>query len=818
MRHEIRDSESLHFTMEVIIGGTPTSGLAPKIRIYSINNDEYWQFTSGGAPSNVWVTNADYVSSPSDCEGDMGELQADGLPGVYDFNASVSGVGIFWSNSVATTSPDSADEGYVIRMEESTSGFLEYIHVVVSDVMVSSTSFSGAIDANVVQWEGNNVTATTTNGVPNVNVVEWDGSGVSGSGGIPDVDVVSSITVDANVVDWNNLGPYADPGNTTGVILSADSTTHFPNVDAASGGTISANVVDWGGLNPSLSVGSSTSFPVISVGGWRDGSSATDAETALGSSSGLPSINVEAWNDNTGSVTVRTSGANLSVGLPAVTVEGWGGDGDAAFSIGDTSKAPEISVRAWNTSDGNASHADAYVQTSAGGDAVSGDSLPMISVGGWGGDSDASFTVGNTSAVPEISVKAWNTTNNATTPTSADAYVFSAPGGSEYDHSVNTVLLPAITVKGWAGVSDAAVSVGTTNRFPRISVKTWEGAGTSVTGGSPTSPDDILVTWTQDYLPDGNSVVRRPNIRTQIIANNAIDEDAIQVDSVTYEEISATAAQEISDAVWNADIFNTIYNPHTGTAAPPNTNTMAEAMIIRYLSENMNHWTGGGTPVGTPVHTCNNADPNGQKFYSNRLLAHPLTEAEMISYVDRSIVVKKGFDLGTMSFDQDTQSYLGRIVSVGEEEGSGTQYFEIKLVNEDESSVPSPGLEASDVLIVKAETDSTMHEIAHEVWEEEVADHETKHTFGMFNRIIAGLAQYNHRITDSIYDETGRLLACRLVVYASAEDADAALPDTALTTVVVTSEYDEKQNMTKFLSKEEGAYADVDPDPEDSNQ
>ena len=110
-----------------------------------------------------------------------------------------------------------------------------------------------------------------------------------------------------------------------------------------------------------------------------------------------------------------------------------------------------------------------------------------------------------------------------------------------------------------------------------------------------------------------------------------------------------------------------------------------------------------------------------------------------------------------------------------------------------------------------------MHEIAHEVWEEEVADHETKHTFGMFNRIIAGLAQYNHRITDSTYDETGRLLACRLVVYASAEAAALQLPDTALTTVVVTSEYDEKQNMTTFLSKEEGAYADVDPDPEDSS-
>jgi hypothetical protein len=108
-----------------------------------------------------------------------------------------------------------------------------------------------------------------------------------------------------------------------------------------------------------------------------------------------------------------------------------------------------------------------------------------------------------------------------------------------------------------------------------------------------------------------------------------------------------------------------------------------------------------------------------------------------------------------------------------------------------------------DVLCIKAETDPTMHEIAHEVWEESVLDHETPDTFGMFNRIMTGLTQFNHRITSSIYDDSGRLLSCRLVVYPSA--CDAKNETNALTTIEVTSTYDEKQNMETFLAKEESS-------------
>ena len=71
----------------------------------------------------------------------------------------------------------------------------------------------------------------------------------------------------------------------------------------------------------------------------------------------------------------------------------------------------------------------------------------------------------------------------------------------------------------------------------------------------------------------------------------------------------------------------------------------------------------------------------------------------------------------------------------------------------------------------------------------------------MLNRIIAGLSQYNHQITDSKYDPSGRLLSCRLVVYPTSDDARNGT--NALTTIEVSSSYDEKQNMVSFASAEE---------------
>jgi len=158
------------------------------------------------------------------------------------------------------------------------------------------------------------------------------------------------------------------------------------------------------------------------------------------------------------------------------------------------------------------------------------------------------------------------------------------------------------------------------------------------------------------------------------------------------------------------------------------------------------------------------------------------------------------------------QQHMVRITDV--ETDADGQYFRIQCIDEDQSSIPggiyptrrdptsmSGWAQPGDILIVKAETDATMHEVAHEVWEEDVDDHATPDTFGMLNRIIAGLSQYNHQITDSTYDESGRLLACRLVVYPNAEAARNG--EDPLTTIEVTSTYDEKQNMVTFKAAEE---------------
>ena len=163
---------------------------------------------------------------------------------------------------------------------------------------------------------------------------------------------------------------------------------------------------------------------------------------------------------------------------------------------------------------------------------------------------------------------------------------------------------------------------------------------------------------------------------------------------------------------------------------------------------------------------------------------------------------------------EHAQQHLLRLAGVEVDE-FGRQYFSLHLADEEKSPVPG-GInrgyfgsmagpmvsdDPGDILIIKAENDPSIHEIAYEVWEEPVHDHSTPDTFGMLNRIIAGLSQYNHQITDSHYDETGRLISCRLVVFPTSEDAKNGT--NALTTIEVSSSYDEKQNMKTFVASEE---------------
>ena len=224
--------------------------------------------------------------------------------------------------------------------------------------------------------------------------------------------------------------------------------------------------------------------------------------------------------------------------------------------------------------------------------------------------------------------------------------------------------------------------------------------------------------------------------------------------------------------------------------------SVGHAMLLQYISQNILHWDTADGKL-TPLHKCDHDDGTGTRFYSDTLAALPADTAK--GYIDKAAVVIKNWIFDGEP-NGDEEFYLVRITAVGTD--AHGNFFEIHMVDEDQSPVPNGGLiSGADALIVKEETDATMHEVAHEVWEESVFDHEAPDTFGMFSRIVAGLSQFNHQITDSTYDESGRLLACRLVVYSSSEDARNG--ENPLTTIEVTSSYDEKQNMITFKAAEE---------------
>jgi len=765
------------------------------------------------------------------------------FPGQFYFDANNT-TGAFVGQDIWVANPGSGSQGYVLCFREPVNNILEYAHITVltnstinANVIdwasiqamggplvldtggtnrpnVDITGSVGTIDANVIEWLGNPVLADAS-GTPNVNIVDWGGVDASGgtltldvdANGYPQVDASTGGIVTSNVEEWLGSSVLADASG-------------VPNV----------NIVDWGGLDasggPLTLTADASGYPQVdaSVGGIVN----SNVEELLGntvseSGAGIPDVNVADWGGWDASGSLLTLSADVS-GYPQIDIMRYAGKPARSSVHG----MPDVNVMDWNglsDASGNPIRSANIAAATTPETGVSGDGsgFPQITVAAWQADLDGDLS------------------NN-----DVPIYVRHSMGGSNSDASGSSVLLPAITVEGWGGrqQADFEISNGDSNsagKYPNIVVRGWGSANTSAeisvspsknlpnitvkgwsdeSGGSDASGNlldvsenalDVYTTWTRDINPDDHSSADRPNVRTQIIADNAIDESAIEIDSVTYEEISTSAAQEISDAVWNADIFNSIYHPDptdtsTGYAKEM---TIGRAMLVQYLSQNVNHW---GINSESPMHTCNVSDASGNRFYSNRLATWPLTSDEIISYIDRAVVIVKGltFDSvpgGVASFNDATESYLGRITGVDSD--SSGQYFEIKLVNEDEDSVPLGLSSGSDILIVKAETDATMHEVAHEVWEESVFDHETADTFGMFSRIMTGLTQFNHRITDSIYDDSGRLLSCRLVVYPTACDAKSGT--NALTTVEVTSTYDEKQNMETFLAKEESS----DPCPEE---
>lgn len=593
MRHEIRDSNSLVFTMEEVVGGGPVGGSSPTIDIYSIEFDEWWD-----------QLNVQWDALPpvgSNAMIDMAVVNA-ALSGVYSFDASGAYA------APGATANNSGAQGYIVKMEDAANGYLEFVFIVISDLMVSSATVPAVVDANVVQWLGTAATASTA-GVPNVNIAEIDGD-----------------------------APQMSPDPTATGLLSVDIARVNGDADVFSISDPSILRVDIDQIN-------SQNVPVMTGTGVLD-------------------VNVTAWDDETTGV-----GTSATYNLPLVDVVTVRDSADAGRGLED----------------------------------------------------------------------------------------FGDTGYDRITHKVEAVKV--VDLISGDGITESSFV------------------------------DDAIT----------SRVFADDAITSDVIADDAIDEGAIAIDSVTYEEISTSAAREISDAVWSADIFKSIYNDHpTGTPAPAPLGTIGHAITIDHLKDGINYWS---ATESTSAHKCAFVDPTGTKFYSHHLASSDLSPAQITAYIDRSVTIVKEFDFDAMEFDESSKSYLGRIISVGQD--ADGQYFELSQVDEDASAIPGGFKVGEDIIIIKSETDSTMHEVAHEVWEESVFDHETPDTFGMFSRIMTGLAQFNHRITDSTYDDSGRLLACRLVVYPTPEDADNET--NSLTSVIVTSTYNEKQNMSTFLAREEDA-------------
>ena len=593
-----------------------------------------------------------------------------------------------------------------------------------------------------------------------------------------------------------------------------------------------------------------------------------------------------AWGGDPSAIQTSAAGIGAPANhLPAITLYGWGGDASADISVTAT-----------------------------------GSNFPNINVGDYAGSLAASSIAG----MPDSNVVDWNGLVDAG---SAAPLGVGATGYPLVDASLGGVT--DANVVQWHG--GYAESSPTNPSMPFVDLAQIKGHTAPTTGVGSGVLDTNTVEWAGDDTAVSVGLNGTPNVHvfqegitSDSFAEGAIDEDAIQIDSVTYEELSDSAVREIVNGVWGANVISPmdISGNYSGSLfGMSEPGTMGHAMMVDYLSQNMVHVYSLGSDIyASPMHQTNQNDPGGSKFYSEELASTPLASPEeSLSYIERSgvlvrgIAVPNGLDSAMVSFsltlaEEDSygdgwnsaffevtnslgvivasetlenvwplgpvdgyagvdafslpggdtytwafsgggfyseigfelildatgevlvsvdpaeladdgitllvnaggaftlapvadtihQHHLVRVSEVGLD--SSGQYFGIHLMDEEKSPIPD-GILQGDLLFIKAETDTTAHEIAHEVWEEPVAAHSTPHTFGMFNRIMAGLTQFNHRITDPQYDQSGRLIACRLVVYENAADAQAE--QNPLSTVVVSSTYDDKQNMKTFLAKEE---------------
>lgn len=256
---------------------------------------------------------------------------------------------------------------------------------------------------------------------------------------------------------------------------------------------------------------------------------------------------------------------------------------------------------------------------------------------------------------------------------------------------------------------------------------------------------------------------------------------------VASSYVTPSVKADLANGILDAEIWNPIVNPITLTASPSNRDTVARAIVSSYLTSV--HKTGFDVSSTEDIHTCSYSD--SQKFYSTTLPSLSVME----KLIKQDAILFKNWSGSGLPDTLNVYQVIMRITEVGID--TNGKYLVLEDVNGDSETYVA----SNDSIIIANSNVVDPEEIASAVWEEPVADHSTTGTFGLLNRIVAGLVHFNHRIKDAEYDQTGRLTGCRIVVYPSASDAEA---DTnSLSTIIVSSTYNSGNNMSSYLATEE---------------
>jgi hypothetical protein len=253
---------------------------------------------------------------------------------------------------------------------------------------------------------------------------------------------------------------------------------------------------------------------------------------------------------------------------------------------------------------------------------------------------------------------------------------------------------------------------------------------------------------------------------------------------VTVAHNTEYVKADISNGILEANIWEPIIDPNTLSSSQAGRDTVARAISSTYLGKI--YKTPYDLNTSEDIYSCTHT--HASKFYSSSLPS--LLELE--SLVKQDLVLIKGWSgTGTPAM-ASLSSFKMKIIGAGID--SDGKYLEIV----DNSGATKSYSSGSDSVLILNQNTANPEEIANAVWEEPVSGHTTSGTFGLLTRIIAGLVHFNHRIKDTEYDQVGRMTGCRVVVYPSAEDAEADI--NPLSTIIINSSYNSGNNMQSYIA------------------